>query len=370
VHIEIPIDVIAAPAGELPVAAMTLPARPAADPQAIAAAAALLNVARRPFVVLGGGAADAAEEARALVEALDAPAFCTINGKGLLPPGHPLGLCGNLGMAPVREALADADAVLVVGSELGETEMYPDPQPLHAGGPVVRIDIDPEQLVRALPAEVPITADARLALRALNGALEPRRGDGAARAQKIREAVRATFWPAVAVHERIMAIVAETLPAVIVAGDSAEPVYAANQVFEPSRPRSFFNSSTGYGTLGYGLPAAIGAKLAAPDRPVVCLVGDGGLQFSLPELAAAVEAAAPVIVLLWNNSGYGEIKAYMRDRGIPEIGVDIHTPDFVALAKGFGCLAARLDGVEKLADALRAAQIEAAPSLIELRPAA
>ena len=80
--------------------------------------------------------------------------------------------------------------------------------------------------------------------------------------------------------------------------------------YEAPQPRSYFNSSTGYGTLGYGLPAAIGAKLGAPHRPVVCLIGDGGLQFSLPELASAVEAQVPVAVVIWNNTGYGEIKAY------------------------------------------------------------
>ena len=81
-------------------------------------------------------------------------------------------------------------------------------------------------------------------------------------------------------------------------------------------PRRWFNASTGYGTLGYGLPAAIGAKLAEPGRPVISLMGDGGIQFTLPELASAVEARVGVIVLLWNNQGYGEIKRYMERRDI------------------------------------------------------
>ncbi len=106
---------------------------------------------------------------------------------------------------------------------------------------------------------------------------------------------------------------------------------------KPTRTRSWFNSSTGYGTLGYALPAAVGAKLAAPDRPVIALIGDGGIQFTLPELASAVEANAPIIVLLWNNLGYGEIKRYMQNRSIQLIGVDIYTPDLHAIASGFGC---------------------------------
>ena len=110
---------------------------------------------------------------------------------------------------------------------------------------------------------------------------------------------------------------AEALPGVIVAGDSTQPVYGANLFYEPAGPSSWFNSSTGYGTLGYGLPAAMGAKLACPDRPVVALIGDGGIQFTIGELATAVELGLALPILLWNNRGYGEIKQYMLDRGIP-----------------------------------------------------
>src|SRR5690606_22452644 len=145
------------------------------------------------------------------------------------------------------------------------------------------------------------------------------------------------------------------LPGLIVAGDSTQPVYSGNHLYEAERPRSWFNSATGYGTLGYALPAAIGAKLAAPERPVAALIGDGGLQFTLPELASAVDAGAAIIVVLWNNSGYGEIKRYMQDRDIVPIGVDIYTPDFLALAKGFGCRAERADSFEHLRELLRAA---------------
>ena len=118
--------------------------------------------------------------------------------------------------------------------------------------------------------------------------------------------------------------------------------------------------------MGYGLPAAIGAKLAAPDRPVAALIGDGGFQFTLPELASAIEANAPIIVLLWNNRGYGEIKRYMQNRDIPCIGVDIYTPDFLAVAKGFGCRAERASSFEHLRTLLQAAAHADRPTVIEL----
>jgi acetolactate synthase-1/2/3 large subunit len=115
------------------------------------------------------------------------------------------------------------------------------------------------------------------------------------------------------------------------------------------------------------LPAAVGAKLAAPGRPVVALIGDGGLQFTLPELASAIEARTPVIVLLWNNDGYGEIKRYMQERGIPTIGVDIHTPDLLAIAKGFGCGAERASSLAHLSELLRRAARADRPTVIEVR---
>jgi acetolactate synthase-1/2/3 large subunit len=374
VHIEIPIDIIAQPADPAVASVRPLPGPPAPAPDSVAKASALLRAAKAPLVVLGGGAVNGAAEALALVEHLDAPVIHTVNAKGILPPGHTLRAGENMGLAPVREALGRADVVLAVGSEFGETEMYPDPQPLHFGGPLIRIDIDPEQLVRRVPADLPILADGRLALMAINRALgvggrKRSRADspGARRAAEIRAATAKFWWPAVAVHRRIARVIQESLPDAVIVGDSAEPVYAMNQFYEASRPRSYFNSATGYGTLGYGLPAGIGAKLGAPDRPVVVVVGDGGLQFTIGELAAAVETRQPLIILLWNNEGYGEIKTYMVERQIAPIGVDIYTPDFLAIARGFGCAGARVESFDHLAGLLKAAAAAAVPTLIEIR---
>jgi len=374
VHIEIPLDVITTEVGNMAADPWPLPPRAAPDGNAIEQAAKLLRAAKRPLVIAGGGAADAGSGLADLAIHLDAPVFATINGKGVLPPRHPLGLSGNLGMAPLRAELAQCDVVLAIGTEFGETEMYPEPHPVEIAGRLIRIDIDPLQLVNNLPADVPVQADARLGVAALNAALGVRAGatpaadsKGAARAADLRNKVAAGLWPACRTHGALLRIVTETLPDAIVAGDQTEPVYAANQIYEAPRPRSYFNSSTGYGTLGYGMPAAIGAKLGQPQRPVVCLIGDGGLQFSLPELASAVEAQVPVAILIWNNVGYGEIKAYMADRGIPEIGVDIHTPDFVMIASGMGCAASRPANLAELGAELKASPGRKAPTVIEIR---
>ena len=317
--------------------------------------------------MLGGGAVAAADEARALAEHLSLPVINTVNAKGILLPGHPLHAGENMAWPPVRAALRAADVVLAVGTEFGETEMYPGPEPLRFDGALIRVDIDPEQLIRGFPATCPILADAGHCLRALRAALPAAGGsDGAARAAALREQLPPLWWPAVRSHEKLLGTLMATLPDAIMVGDSTQPVYAGNQFVQPARPRSWFNSSTGYGTLGYALPAAIGAKLAAPDRPVVVLVGDGGLQFSLPELASAMEAGAPVIVLVWNNHAYGEIKTYMVDAGIAPIGVDLYTPDLLAIARGYGCFAERARDHADLARLLADARGRAVTSVIEV----
>ena len=372
VHIEIPIDVIAGPADPAMMRPRPLPAPPAPAPESAQRAAEWLAAAEHPIIVLGGGAVGAASEALALAEHLDAPVIHTVNAKGILPPGHELRAGENMALAPIREAIAEADLVLGVGSEFGETEMTPDPRPL-SFAKLIRIDIDPEQLVRGVAADLPILSDAKLALAEINRRLgvgagsPPRAGGGAGRAAAIRAAAAACWWPAVTIHQPIARLIEATLPDAIVVGDSAEPVYAFNQCYEAPRPRSYFNSSTGYGTLGYGLPAGIGARLAAPDRPVVVLLGDGGFQFTVGELAAAVEAEVPLILLLWNNQGYGEIKSYMVERQIAPIGVDIFTPDLLAIARGFGCRAARAESFDELGRLLTAATKGTVPTLIEIR---
>ena len=108
------------------------------------------------------------------------------------------------------------------------------------------------------------------------------------------------------------------------------------------------------------------AEEPAQRLPAVCLIGDGGIQFTLPELASAVEAQVPLIVLLWNNQGYEEIKRYMVNRAIEPVGVDIHTPDFVTIARGFGCAAEAVDEVEALKVALTKAAGRQGPTLIEI----
>ena len=368
VHIEIPLDVIGMPADGLepqPFASK----RPPPDPGAIARAAVLLRRAARPFVILGGGTVDASSQAREMIDRLGAMTALTIAAKGVLPAGHPLSLGSRLPRAPVLAALRDADVVLAIGTELGETDTLLFSQGLDLRGQVIRIDIDPDQLQRNAPAAVAIHADAGLAMAALSEALaDHSRSTGAAsqRVTALRAAADATLPDAYRVHGRLLDRIAADHPGVILVGDSTQPVYGGNLTYDAGQPRRYFNSSTGYGTLGYGLPAAVGAKLACPDRPVAAIVGDGGLLFTIGELATAVELELALPILVWNNQGYGEIKRYMEERGIPLTGVELYTPDFQAIARGFGCSTQRTPNLERLASALRRALAANRPTLIRI----
>ena len=370
VHIEIPLDVIVAPANErIASRPAALSFRPYPDPQSIAVGADLLRKARRPLIVLGGGAQDAAKAARHLVERLDVPTVLTINGKGILPCGHPLSLGTSLPHPSVLDELAAADVVLAVGTELGETDTLLFNERPKVGGKLIRIDIDPAQLASNAIADIGIVADAEAALRTLNDALSTftaADGSGRARAASLRAAIEQHITPRQRLYQRILNRIIQGAPDTIIVGDSTQLIYSGNLTFEPLQPRSWFNATTGYGTLGYALPAALGAKLALPGRPVLAVIGDGGLQFTIAELATAVELALPVPILVWNNRGYGEIKRYMAERNIPQIGVDIYTPDLLSIARGFGCAAIRARNLEELGASVENAHRADGPTLIEV----
>ncbi|UZE26545.1 5-guanidino-2-oxopentanoate decarboxylase [Pseudomonas sp. B21-056] len=378
VHIEIPLDVLVEDADALLAGTPVNINRAGAAPSAVKQMTAMLASARRPLILAGGGAIEAAAELTELAERLGAPVALTINAKGMLPSRHPLLIGSTQSLVATRALVAEADVVLAIGTELAET----DYDITFAGGfeipgALLRVDIDPDQTVRNYPPRLALVADARTATHALldelnRQPLAERCSEwGAARAGRLRADLEDSWDAATRAQTVFLDSVLQTLPDAVFVGDSTQPVYTGNLTFNPEQPRRWFNSSTGYGTLGYALPAAIGAWLGGKGQghgrpPVVCLTGDGGLQFTLPELASAVEARVPVIVLLWNNQGYEEIKKYMVNRAIEPVGVDIYTPDFIGVARALGCAAEAVDGVDALQVALRAAGERPGPTLIEI----
>lgn len=301
------------------------------------------------------------------MDRLGAPVVLTINAKGVLPAGHPLNPGSRLPQAPVLEKLKTSDVVLAIGTELGETDTLLFDSNLDLQGKIIRVDIEQQQLTRNVMPDIAICSDAGLAMSALADALEDHSPNNISdQVSALREAADSTVSAVYHVYGRLLHLIEETLPDVVIVGDQTQPIYGGNLLYEPNAPRSYFNSSTGYGTLGYALSAALGAKLAEVSKPVVSLIGDGGLQFTIGELATAVELELPIPIIIWNNSGYGEIRQYMVDRNIPAIGVDIYTPDFIAIARGFGCRAFRADNPDQLVEFLLEAVAVDRPTIIEL----
>ncbi|MBI1779627.1 MAG: 5-guanidino-2-oxopentanoate decarboxylase [Proteobacteria bacterium] len=369
VHIEIPIDVLELPA-EFPIAARRAFGHPAPTADAIAAAAAILAQAKKPVMIVGGGAVNATAEVAAMAERLAAPVIATKAGKGTLADTHPLALGGNLISKPAQELLGSADVVLAVGTELAETDHYTAGLPIR--GRLIRIDVDAKVLTRDYPAEVAILADAKLGLAALLAALgsdavAALRGNSAkAEVARIRERILAAAPPLRLKHFKVLDALRRAMPETgVVFSDMTQIAYTGNTYYPCPRPRSWFHPN-GYGTLGFALPAAIGAKLARPDRPTAVLVGDGGLLFTVQELATAVEESLPLAVVMWNNDGYGQIRDGLVARGVPEIGVNLRNPDHLALARAFGCRAVRPESLEAFTDSVREALTHEVPTLIEV----
>jgi thiamine pyrophosphate-dependent acetolactate synthase large subunit-like protein len=361
VVIEVPLDLLTE---EGPVAVVPPVAPPvlAPEPPAIDAAAALLSHARRPAILAGGGASAAPVELRLVAERLGAPVACSINGKGTFAEDHPLSVGAGLAARAVRELVNESDVVLVVGCELAPSDLWWGP--LELAGKAVRIDVDPAQAVTNAVPEVSVVADARLALAALLDALGAGAGfepgepgaPGVARAARFRDAFRAQSADEGAAWSDVLGAIGAALgrDGVVVADNAMVSYFGAFTGVPAYRPRSFL-FPTGYGTLGYAVPAAAGAKVGRPDARVLALSGDGGLMFTVGELAAAAQARVGFPVVVVDNAGYGEIRREMAERGDPPLGVDFDSPDFAALAEALGCHGVRATSRAELDEALERA---------------
>lgn len=370
VHISIPLDVLKEP-DPAPAARRTVRSRLACDPEQAKRAAQLLAGAKRPVIIAGGGAVSAAPSVRKLAEAVGAAVAPTIAAKGILPDSHPLSLEVTIDRPATQALVKSADVVLCVGSELAEPDIWRD-TPLEMDGKLIRIDIDPAVLARDYDAEIAIHADAGSALDTILASLPGKTvgfSTGNAIAE-VRAEERAGLTTLEHKHVRVLDALKEALPADgLVFTDMTQLAYTGYAFFRSDRPRQWFFPA-GYGTLGYAVPAAIGAQLAAPKRAVAAIVGDGGFQFTLQELGTAVENKLPVAIILWNNNSLAQIRDGMVARKIPTIGVNQHNPDFLKLAEAYGCRTARPDSLKAFSTAVAEAFTADAPTVIEMNEAA
>jgi acetolactate synthase-1/2/3 large subunit len=259
----------------------------------------------------------------------------TVNGKGILDESHPLAIGAAIRLRSAHAVIADSDVLLVVGSELGDSDLWGGV--VQPSGPVIRIDVDAAQLHKNVRADVPILADAATALGAVAAGLPSTRTANPDRAATARSNATQEAATDGDPWRPLQEALYRALPDdVIVAGDSSRVTYYGTVHFWPFDRPGRLLYPTGYATLGYGLPAAIGAAVGTAG-PVVAVVGDGAFMFSIQELTTAVEQHLPLPVIVVDNGGYGEIKAQMIERGYEPLGVDLARPDFVAMARAMGC---------------------------------
>jgi len=369
VHIELPLDVIRGPAeGDWTV--RQAPARPEPAAADIEAARGLLVAAERPVVIAGGGAVAAAPSIRRLVDTLGCAAITTTSGKGIVPDGHPLALGAVLPRKPGVDFAAAADVVLAIGTELAATDHWLDRLPLT--GKIIRVDLDAAKLADEPKPTVAIKADAAATAALLADAVTP--GPAAARVEETERRVAATLAaiaaddpPHRSLHRRVLGALKGALPAdALVLFDVSQIAYSGIEVYPATVPGTWLHP-VGYCTLGWAVPAALGAKLAAPERAVVAVIGDGGFQFTHPELATAADLGISVPVVLWNNRALNEIRDQMIERGIQPVGVQSVTPDFQALAGAMGCRAVLPESLGGFEAAVSEALTHPGLTLIEVR---
>ena len=329
----------------------------------------MLRGAKRPLFVIGGGAQAAGDALSTLAARTGAVVFPTYAGKGVLPDGVGPSLGAYLGRPGSVEIIEKADLVIVWGSELSETDLWRER--LGETAPMVRVDLDPDVLADDHRAAFPVLGDAAAFAHALLAEIDP-----AERACWLSEAARESYragFRAASDAERpgivpVLDKVAAALPeGTTIVSDMTQFAYVGKEVVDIAQP-GCWHHPTGFGTLGYALPAAIGAKVGLGAAPVVALIGDYGFHYTMQELGVAVELELSLPILLWDNGKLKEIEDSMVASQIAPNAVVARNPDFPALARAFGAAAEVPKNLDDIGKAIAAAFERAGPTLIYLTP--
>ena len=334
-----------------------------ADPDAIRQAARVLGSAKNPIIIAGAGALDAGAELLRVAEMLQAPAAAHLNAKGVIDERHALGIC-----LPAAHSLwAEADAVLAVGTRFSEPELE---WGLDEALPVVRLDADETAFTRGRAPGVALHADIGAGLGALAEALE-----GANRKRESREKellglkrrFDREFSRNNAPQAAVLRVVREELPEDGFFVDEVTQMAYTSWFAFPSYRARHYVSSNYQGNLGYGYPTALGVQAANRGRKVVAFAGDGGFLYAGAEMATAVRHGLNVVVIVFSNNAYGNVRRDQAQRYSGRVfASELTNPDFKAMAESFGLAAWRVHTPEELRPALREALAADAPGLIEM----
>jgi acetolactate synthase I/II/III large subunit len=360
--------------------------RPAPDPDRLAEIATRLHSARRPTLWIGNGVkvARAGDAALALAEALDMPVVTTFNGIGAVPTSHDLvhGSLSRMGTELSTRVLADTDVLVAVGNSLNavSTGRWSLPLP----DEVIQVDIEPTIIGRYYADRtLGLCADAGATLTALRRALadRPPNPDAAAERAARRRALagaRAEWWAATldadpgeragtVAPQTLMRVVREVCPDDTVAVVDAGNPGVWSYLWEVRAPNTYIKP-VGFGNMGFAVPAAIGAHVALPDAPIVAFVGDGSLGMSLGEVETLTREGVPAVIVVLNDSGYGNIRQEQDVLFGPgrTIGVDFGDVDFATVARGCGVDGERVTDAAGLAAAVRTGLAARRPYLVDV----
>ncbi len=331
-------------------------------------AVAAIERAERPVILAGWGARTAAESVTTLAERIDAPILTTFRAKGVIPEDHPwhLGILGTVGSGFARQQAESADLLLVFGVGFSAQTHIPEEIPM------VQVDLDPIKLGRN-SASVLLWGDCARVIPDLLGRLGERRDDAlreeVARQKQTWAAQREKEADPAAVPIRppsIMKVLSETLPDdAVISIDVGENGWWFGRNYVMKKGQAFVMS--GYlATMGFGLPGAIAAKLAYPERPAVCITGDGGFGMAMAEFLTAVKYDLPIVVVVLNNHELGMILVEQKMEHYPNFGTELHNPDFAAYARACGGSGFRVERQADLAPAVREALSAGVPTVIDV----
>lgn len=369
-HIQVPIASLGAFADPAP-EAVPLPSLPKASSDDLRMIVDRVLAAQKPIFIFGGGALGGADVATDVLRMTGAASFCTYAGRGIVAPEYPLHFGSFLARPDSASALAEADLVVALGTELSECDIWRDE--LGHTAPMIRVDIDPLMLAQLRAGDTPVLGDAGAILQAMAVAIPARVEDQTSKWDAQKVATAKSRWRSEVMTERPGIVeVADALKAILpddcmIYSDMTQFAYAANEVWDMSCPGHWHHPS-GFGTLGYALPAAIGGAVARRGLPTLAILGDYGFQYTVQDLGTAVELGLSLPIFVWDNGKLGEIEASMIQSQIAPNAVVARNPDFLALARAYGAEAVEPKTAQEMQTAVLAAFDAPVPTVIRVTP--